>query len=200
MPAPATLEAQVVRFADRIAYINHDLDDAVRAGVLDAGELPRQPLDVLGHTHGARINTLVLDLIDQSADQPEVRLSPAVFSALDALRDFLFEQVYTREGARIEHEKAVRLIRDLFSHFLEHPDEMPHEYHQAPGDLPTRVADFIAGHDGPVRPSNVRAALPSPGLAHLEPGAPVAGGSSRKTSKRSGNGPTSSSSSRSTSR
>ncbi len=145
MPAPATLEAQVVRFADRIAYINHDLDDAVRAGVLDPGELPRHPLDVLGHTHGARINALVIDLIDQSADQPEVRLSPAVFSALDTLRDFLFEQVYTREGARIEHEKAVHLIRDLFSHFLEHPEEMPHEYHQAPGDLPTRVADFIAG-------------------------------------------------------
>jgi dGTPase len=145
MPPPATLEAQVVRFADRIAYINHDLDDAVRAGVLDAAELPGPPLDVLGHTHGARINTLVIDLIDQSADQPEVRLSPAVFSALDALRDFLFEQVYTREGARTEHEKAVRLIRDLFSHFLEHPEEMPPEYHRAPGDLPTRVADFIAG-------------------------------------------------------
>jgi dGTPase len=145
MPPPATLEAQIVRFADRIAYINHDLDDAVRAGVLDEGELPSPPLDVLGHTHGARINTLVIDLIDQSAGQPEVRLSPAVFSALDALRDFLFEQVYTREGARSEHEKAVRLIRDLFSYFLEHPDEMPHEYHQAPGDLPTRVADFIAG-------------------------------------------------------
>lgn len=145
MPPPATLEAQVVRFADRIAYINHDLDDAVRAGVLDAAELPRQPLDILGHTHGARINTLVIDLIDQSADQPEVRLSPAVFSALDALRDFLFEQVYTREGARSEHEKAVRLLRDLFSHFLEHPEEMPPEYHQSPGDLPTRVADFIAG-------------------------------------------------------
>ncbi|MGZ5300116.1 MAG: deoxyguanosinetriphosphate triphosphohydrolase [Actinomycetota bacterium] len=145
MPPPSTLEAQIVRFADRIAYINHDLDDAVRAGVLDPGELPRQPLDVLGHTHGARINALVTDMIDQSAGQPEVRLSPAVFSALDALRDFLFEQVYTREGARSEHEKAVRLIRDLSSHFLEHPDEMPHEYHQAPGDLPTRVADYIAG-------------------------------------------------------
>jgi dGTPase len=145
MSRPATLEAQIVRFADRIAYINHDLDDAVRAGVLDAGELPRRPLDMLGHTHGARINRLVIDLIDQSVDQPEVSLSPDVFSALDTLRDFLFEQVYTREGAQIEHEKAVRLIRDLFSYFLEHPDEMSPEYHQAPGDLPTRVADFIAG-------------------------------------------------------
>ena len=76
MPRPSSLEAQIVRFADRIAYINHDLDDAVRAGVLDPGELPRQPLDILGHTHGARINRLVIDLIDQSAEQPEVELHP----------------------------------------------------------------------------------------------------------------------------
>ena len=98
-----------------------------------------------GHTHGDRINTLVIDLIDQSADRRRSRLSPAVFSALDALRDFLFEQVYLRESARERPREGRRLIRDLFSYFLEHPDEMPREYHQAPGDLPTRVADFIAG-------------------------------------------------------
>src|SRR5712691_2665771 len=145
MPPPSTLEAQVVRFADRIAYINHDVDDAVRAGVLRDEELPRAALDVLGHVHGERINTLVTDLIAQSEDQPEIRLSQPVFAALDALRDFMFSQVYMRETARGEHEKAVKLIRDLFAHYLEHPDEMPPEYHQAPGDLPTRVADFIAG-------------------------------------------------------
>jgi len=145
MPPPSTLEAQVVRFADRIAYINHDVDDAVRAGVLRDEELPRAALDVLGHVHGERINTLVTDLIAQSEDQPEICLSQPVFAALDALRDFMFSQVYMRETARGEHEKAVKLIRDLFAHYLEHPDEMPPEYHQAPGDLPTRVADFIAG-------------------------------------------------------
>ena len=143
MPPPATLEAQVVRFADRIAYVNHDIDDAERAGVLDPGELPRHELDVLGHTHSERINTLVTDMVARSGD--EIQLSPEVFSALDMLRDFMFAEVYLREGARDQHEKAVKLIRDLFEHFLEHPEQMPPEYHLAPGDLPTHVADYIAG-------------------------------------------------------
>jgi len=145
MPAPSTLEAQVVRFADRIAYLNHDVDDAIRAGVLAPEELPPDALDVLGHTHSARIDRLVTDLVARSQDEPEIRLSPEVFGALDALRDFMFAEVYLREDARGEHEKAVKLIRDLFGHFLEHPDELPQEYHHAPGDLPTRVADHISG-------------------------------------------------------
>jgi dGTPase len=145
MPAPATLEAQVVRFADRIAYINHDIDDAVRAGVLAEQELPTAAIDVLGSTHAARINTLVTDLVGRSADAPEIQLSPAVYRALDELRDFMFAEVYLRTGAREDHEKATKLLRDLFGYFLEHPNELPDEYHRAPGDAPTRVADFIAG-------------------------------------------------------
>jgi dGTPase len=145
MPPPSTLEAQVVRFADRIAYLNHDLDDAVRAGVLSPGELPAAPLAVLGQTHSERISTLVTDLVTQSQDQAEIRLSPEVFTALDTLRDFMFEQVYLREGTREDHEKAVKLIRDLFAYYLEHPDQLPAEYHRSPGDLPTHVADHIAG-------------------------------------------------------
>jgi dGTPase len=145
MPAPATLEAQIVRFADRIAYLNHDVDDALRAGVLRDDELPRAPLEVLGTTHGGRINRLVTDLVDSSAGADEIALSPAVFAALDELRDFMFDQVYMREGTRGEHEKAMKLLRDLFAYYLEHPDEVPSEYHSAPGDLPTRVADHIAG-------------------------------------------------------
>jgi dGTPase len=145
MPPPSTLEAQVVRFADRIAYLNHDLDDAVRAGVLSPGELPAAPLAVLGETHSERISTLVTDLVTQSQDRPEICLSPEVFTALDTLRDFMFEQVYLREGTREDHEKAVKLIRDLFAFYLEHPDQLPAEYHRSPGDLPTHVADHIAG-------------------------------------------------------
>jgi dGTPase len=145
MPSPSTLEAQIVRFADRIAYVNHDVDDAIRAGVLRPSELPRNALDVLGDTHSRRINTLVTDLIAQSEDATEIALSPRVHEGLDSLRDFMFAEVYLREGARVEHEKAVKLIRDLFAHFLEHPDQLPPEYHRAPGDLPTQVADFIAG-------------------------------------------------------
>ena len=145
MPPPATLEAQIVRFADRIAYVNHDVDDAMRAGVLEADELPAEPVAVLGASHGARINTLVNDLVETSVGAAEVRLSPPVFRALDQLRDFLFAEVYLRTAAADEHDRAIRLLRELFAYFLEHPDELPPEYHRVPGDTPTRVADFVAG-------------------------------------------------------
>jgi len=145
MPPPSTLEAQVVRFADRIAYLNHDLDDAVRAGVLLPEELPEAPLAVLGRTHSERVNTLVGDLVDRSQDADEIRLSAEVFAALDQLRDFMFDQVYLRTGTLEEHEKAVKLIRDLFGYYLEHPEELPPEYRDVPGDLATHVADHIAG-------------------------------------------------------
>jgi dGTPase len=145
MPSPSTAEAQVVRFADRIAYINHDVDDAVRAGVLRDDELPAGAVAVLGRTHSARIDRLVTDLVERTGDGPDVRLSDEVFRALDTLRDFLFERVYLRDEARTEQEKAIGLVRTLFTYYLEHPDEVPEEYHRAPGDLPTRVADYIAG-------------------------------------------------------
>jgi len=144
-PPPSTLEAQLVRFADRIAYINHDIDDAVRAEVLDARELPADAVRTLGATHSDRIDTLVSDLVRESDDRDEVALSRPVFAALDTLRDFMFSEVYLRESARGDHDRATKLIRDLFSYFLEHPGELPPEYHEAPGDLPTRVADFISG-------------------------------------------------------
>jgi dGTPase len=145
MPQPSTPEAQLVRFADRIAYVNHDVDDAVRAGVIEQGELPNGPLEVLGATHSARINTLVTDLVGRSADGPEIGLSDDVFRALDALREFLFDHVYLRDEARSEQDKAISMVRSLFAHYLDHPEEVPQEYHRAPGDLPTRVADYIAG-------------------------------------------------------
>ena len=145
MPAPSTLEAQIVRYADRIAYLNHDIDDSLRAGVLNEKDLPGEPLKVLGETHSRRINTLVTDLVTASEDQPDIGLSKDVFRALDALRDFMFEQVYLRPDTHHEHERATRLIRELFQHFLDHPEEMPEEYHRAPGDAATRVADYISG-------------------------------------------------------
>jgi dGTPase len=145
MPQPATPEAQVVRFADRIAYVNHDVDDAVRAGVLGTDELPAEAVEVLGATHSQRIDRLVTDLVRQSADGSEIRLSDEVFRALDAMRDFMFERVYLRDEARSEQDKAISLVRTLFAYYLDHPDEVPQEYHRAPGDLPTRVADYIAG-------------------------------------------------------
>jgi dGTPase len=145
MPPPATLEAQIVRFADRIAYVNHDVDDAMRACVLAADELPHAVASTLGATHSERINTLVTDLVATSAGGTEIHLSAPVFAALDELRDFLFAEVYLRTAATDEHERAIRLLRELYTYFLEHPDQLPSEYHHVPGDLPTRVADFIAG-------------------------------------------------------
>ena len=145
MPQPSTLEGQVVRFADRIAYVNHDVDDAVRAGILTPGDLPADAVRVLGATHGERINTLVADLVTQSDGAEEIHLSDGVLEALSRLRDFLFERVYLRPEAAAEQKKAVELVRALFRYYLDHPDQIPAEYRGAPGDLPTRVADHIAG-------------------------------------------------------
>jgi len=145
MPPPATLEGWVVRMADRIAYVNHDIDDAIRAGLLTEEALPDEAVGVLGRSHGERIETLVDDIVTASADRGEVAMSPPVAGALDALRDFMFERVYLREESRGEQEKAIGVIRALFQHYLDHPDEVPAEYAQAPGDLATRVADHIAG-------------------------------------------------------
>jgi len=145
MPSSATPEAQVARFADRVAYVNHDIDDAVRAGVLDPGELPAGVTGSLGETHGERINTMVVDLVTTSEAAGEIRMSPEIVEALDTLRDFMFERVYLRPEAAAEQEKAVELIRALFAYYLGHPDEVPEEYRRAPGDLATRIADHIAG-------------------------------------------------------
>ena len=145
MPGPSTMEGQVVRFADRLAYVNHDIDDAIRAGLLSEDELPVEAVDVLGRSHGQRIETLVADIVATTGDKPEVRMSPPVFAALDRLRDFMFERVYLREEASAEQDKAVALIRSLFSHYLDHPEDIPAEYRTAPGDLPTQAADYIAG-------------------------------------------------------
>ena len=145
MPAPSTLEAQIVRYADRIAYVNHDMDDALRAGILAPSELPAAALHVLGTTHTARINALVTDLVATSQDAAEIGLSAPVAGALDRLRDFMFDRVYLRPDASAENEKAVHMIRELFTYFLDHPDQMPPDHVRAPGDLPTQVADFVAG-------------------------------------------------------
>jgi dGTPase len=145
MPMPSTLEGQVARFADRLAYVNHDVDDAIRAGLLDPADLPEEVVRVLGPTHARRVDTLVTDIVDSSKDRPEVRMSSETLSALDTLRDFLFERVYMREEAAAEQEKAIGVIRALLEHYAENPEEIPPEYAAAPGDLPTRVADYIAG-------------------------------------------------------
>ncbi len=146
MPTPSTLEAQIVRFADRIAYVNHDIDDALRAGVIEPSELPAWPIEVLGPDQAERVDRLVAGLVGAGeASLDEIRLSEEGFRALDTLREFLFERVYLRDASADEQQKAVSLLRALFSYYLDHPEEIPEEYHLAPGDMPTRIADYIAG-------------------------------------------------------
>jgi dGTPase len=145
MPLPSTLEGQCARFADRIAYVNHDVDDAIRAGVLGPDDLPDGATAVLGATHGERIDTLVTDLVTTSQGSDRLGLSQPVFEALDVLRDFMFEHVYLRSEAADEQRKAVELVSALFRYYLEHPEALPAEARIAPGELPDHVADHIAG-------------------------------------------------------
>ena len=125
---PLTLEGWCVRRADRIAYINHDIDDAIRADVLKEFELPRGCLKVLGQTHGERINTMIADIVETSADQPFVNMSDPVREASENLRDFLFEKVYYDGWRKEEEQRCDYILSALFTHFLKNPGQMPKEY------------------------------------------------------------------------
>lgn len=143
---PATLEGQIVRICDRVAYVNHDIDDALRAGVLCEADLPAGPIAVLGRHHGERITTMVTDLVRTSAESDTIRMSPEVWAALSELREFLFDNVYLSHKAKSEEPKAARVVRMLFRYFVEHPEELPDEYRSDEGsDLVQRVVDYVAG-------------------------------------------------------
>jgi len=128
-----------LRLVDRIAYINHDIDDAIRAGILDFDELPSAEIELLGPTGSARIDTLVLDLIEATREAGEVAQSDELGAAMLRLRTFMFENVYLGPAARQEHAKIERVLRGLFDWYCEHPDELP------PGEMPDRVIDYLAG-------------------------------------------------------
>lgn len=144
-PLPATLEGRIVRIADRIAYVNHDIDDAIRAGILTEEELPEGPIRVLGKRHNQRIDTLVRDLVESSRDKGDILLSEEVAAALDELRDFLFARVYVGSVAKQEEDKAIMVLRQLFHYYFEHPEEMPREFRDGEEDLRVRVCDYVAG-------------------------------------------------------
>ncbi|MGH2793159.1 MAG: deoxyguanosinetriphosphate triphosphohydrolase [Actinomycetota bacterium] len=144
-PTPATLEAMCVRFADRIAYLNHDLDDAVRAGVIGWSDVPVEIDRTLGRSHSQRITTLVSGVVDPSRGTATVAMAPEILAAMDGLRSFLFERVYLAPQLGNDRDRAERVIGDLFAYYREHPDELPEEYRRIEWDVPTRVADFVAG-------------------------------------------------------
>lgn len=124
----ATLEGQVVGRADRIAYINHDIDDALRAGLLKPYELPREPLRKLGQSHGERISSMIADVVKSSRDKDGITMSSSVQEATDQLRTFLFERVYQHGWRTEEEKKCDHILTTLYEHFLKHPASMPLEY------------------------------------------------------------------------
>ena len=144
---PETLEGQIVRRADRIAYINHDIDDAIRAGILSSEDIPREISVILGETHGQRIDTLVWDMIQTSRETGAIYLSPDVEQALDELRTFMFENVYRNPVAKGEETKAKAMLKKMFEYYVNHPEALPEDFHpQMSFDgMERTVCDYIAG-------------------------------------------------------
>jgi dGTPase len=140
---PATLEGRIVKLVDRVAYINHDIDDALRAGILDPTDLPTAEIELLGPTGSARIDTLVRDIVVRSTAEGDIAQSKEIGGAMLRLRKFMFDRVYLGRDARHEHERVRRTVRGLFDHYMEHPEEAPES---EPGaDECRRVADYVAG-------------------------------------------------------
>ncbi len=142
-----TLEGRIVHYADRIAYINHDIDDAIRAGVLLESELPRDICDRLGYSHSSRINTLVSELIEASSEEADIGLPADAESAMNDLREFMFEHVYKNPVAKGEESKARDMLLTLFDHYNKNPGELPDDCleHLDQDGLSRVVCDYIAG-------------------------------------------------------
>jgi dGTPase len=142
-----TLEGQIIRLADQIAYINHDIDDAMRGGIIYPMDIPVHISQELGFTHGERINTLVADVITASTDRPEIVQSPEKAAAMADLRAFMFEAVYRNPVAKGEESKAQELIRRLFEYYQKDPDKLPADYQdiRIREGVDRAVCDYIAG-------------------------------------------------------
>jgi dGTPase len=140
---PLSLEGRVVRLVDRVAYINHDIDDALRAGILAPDDLPAAEIELLGPTGGRRIDTLARDIVKESRGAGDIAQSEEIGQAMQVLREFMFERVYLGAEARREHDRVHRTVRTLFDHYSRHPDEVP----EGPGgaDEVQRITDYIAG-------------------------------------------------------
>jgi dGTPase len=142
-----TLEAELVKIADAVAYINHDVDDAVRAHIIREPDLPAGPIAVLGRTRSERINTAVLDIIATSANRPVAEMSQPVLDALNELREFLYVNVYTNAMVKREADRSKHVVAELFHHYCSRPEALPLEYHEDPREegIERRVIDYIAG-------------------------------------------------------
>jgi len=141
----ATLEGQVCKIADVIAYINHDIGDAIRSGIITESDLPELAIAILGHTHSQRINTMVCDVISNSQTKPAIAMSPEVIKAGNSLRQFLFDTVYDPSLLTKDAERARRTLRILYSYFLRHEDKLPSEFASLNDTRERKVTDYVAG-------------------------------------------------------
>ena len=146
---PATLEGNIVRLSDKIAYINHDIDDAIRGKIMKEEDLPREYTDVLGKSVHERLNIMIHDIIEHSLDKPEVAMSPEREEAMHGLRHWMFDHVYHDGIAKAEEGRAQQMIEMLYEYYMAHPEELPEESHRI---METRnetkeraVCDYIAG-------------------------------------------------------
>ena len=144
---PSTLEGKVLKFADKFAYINHDIDDAIRGGVLREEQLPKELIEILGSRHSERINTMISDTVTNSLAKNDVVMSKEIGDAMLALRAFMFDTVYDNPVKRNEERKATYIIGEMFDHFVKNPDALPDEYRRFIGAYATDrvVCDYIAG-------------------------------------------------------
>ncbi len=146
---PMTLEGQIVRLSDKIAYVNHDVDDAIRGGILSEADIPPKFRKILGNSTKERLNTITHDVIVNSMDQATIQMSEEVNEAMQGLRRFMFENVYRNPLAKQEEGKAVEMVRKLYTYYMEHLDKLPTEYLQMMqlyGDTKEQViCDYIAG-------------------------------------------------------
>lgn len=146
---PSTLEGMIVRYSDKIAYINHDVDDAIRAGVIREDEIPRTYTDILGHSTRERLNTMIHDIVNNSLEKPDIWMSEDVEFAFRGMRKYMFENVYTNPKAKGEEEKAENILKELFRYYMDHPERLSNEYIERmwqTGETQERsVCDYIAG-------------------------------------------------------
>lgn len=142
-----TLEGKIIKLADRIAYINHDIDDAVRGGIIRADSIPKNCTDILGKSHGERIDTMIHDIINTSIDQPFIKMSDEICTAMTALRDFMFDAVYTNVAAKGEDKKAKNVLCMLYETFTKNPEMLPDDTKENIEKFGKEqaVIDYIAG-------------------------------------------------------
>ncbi len=146
--SPATMEGKVVRYSDKIAYINHDIDDAVRAGILKESDLPGPYIKALGRTARERLNTMILDIVHSSEDRDDIIISPDIYEAMMGLREFMYCNVYANDTAKGEEKKTYALISMLYGWFKDKPEQMPEEYGRMLNEgesIDRVVCDYIAG-------------------------------------------------------